>query len=375
MRNRAASQAIGHSLGVALGDLTNPLLAAASGLVKTRYLALATAKLGADWAGMRKMALEASPELQHRTNDYAKKLREQLGLMGGAAGLEIPALRAARESAWFFMEQTDKLTSTPIWLARYHQSLAEGLAHEVAVKDADAVIRKLFPAHADAEKASWLRDQRGLGSLLMFYGFMNKVYNLNRTYVHDAWTTWHDGEATTMDRAGAVAMATGKLLATALVVGAASEMLSGRGKEDDETWAEWLARKTLLSPFSTVPFVGQALEGLVLKKQVSIRQAPALSLMQNAAQSIQRLLKAAETGNVDAGREAWDLVELMGIATGIPTRQARKTLEYAGGLATGSEQPRGPGDVVGGLVYGKRRTQPANLGTVAQDIVSGGTTP
>jgi GGDEF domain-containing protein len=369
MKNRAAAQAIGHSIGVALGDLSNPLLAAASGEVRPRYLALATAKMASDFRGARKMALEASPELRHRASDYAQKLRLQLGLMGGSPGLENPTLRAVRESAYFFMEQTDKLTATPIWLAKYHQALGEGRADADAVKDADATVRKLFPAQADPEKAAWLRDHRGMASLLMFYGFMNKVYNLNRLYVHDVYKEWNDEAATPVSKATAVAKATGKLLATAMVVGAASEFLSGRGKEDDETWEEWLARKTLVSPLSTVPFVGQAVEGVFLRKQISIRNAPALSLMQSAAQSVQRLLKAAEAGDADAAKTAWDTVELLGLAAGIPTRQPRKTLEYLGGVASGAESPRGPGDVVGGVIYGKRKANPANLGTVSQDLI------
>jgi hypothetical protein len=367
LRNRVAVSAIGHSLSTAMGDLTNPLFAAASGDVSLGSLTQAFTKFVASPREMRAFALENSPELQHRTEAATKALRDQLQEM--SARKPNPALKAVQDSAWVFMEATDKLTSTPIWLAKYQQELGRGLTHEAAVREADATIRKHFPAGEAAGQPSILRDRRGVGSMFMFYGFMNRVYNVNRSLVHDAWVTWQDPEASAGDKAGATAAAAGRLLAVAMVTGAMSEFLSGRGKEDDESWEQWLMRKTLVAPFTTVPLVGQALEAGVAGKKVNIRQAPAAAALQQAFGTAQKL-GGLVTGKTSADAKlAWDLVEALGLAAGVPVRQERKTLEY---LTTGS--PSSPGlagaaEIAGGLVYGERKNQPDNPGTAVADLL------
>lgn len=371
MKNRAVIAGVGHSLSVALGDLSNPLVAAAAKEVKLSELAKVTAKLGVDWAAQRKFALENSPELQLRADRAMAHLRREMGEMGESQAAGASALRKVQESAFYFMEQTDKMTATPVWLARYRQELKAGRTHEQAVEAADGAVRRVFPAENLAEQAALLRSRGAVGGLLMFYGYFNKLYNVNRALVHEAWMKWHDGEAGLGSKMMTTAEMAGRILGVAFASSALAELLSGRGREDDETWAEWALRKTLVAPFQSLPFVGTPIETLYSKltrghaQQVSVRNAPGLALIQDVAN---RAAKLAETGKDDAVEKLFDAIDVAGLLAGVPTRQARKTISYGIGLATGEKNPKTSAHAAAGLVYGeKQKNQTGNVVTAASD--------
>jgi GGDEF domain-containing protein len=373
MRSRAATQALGLNLGVALGDFSNPFVGLAAGELKPLPLAHAVYKTVAHWGDIRKFALENSGELRFRGERVGKKLLEQLGDMGG--GKPKSALeRAIHETAFIFMEWSDKLTATPMWLAKYQEVLAEGKSHEDAVRAGDDVIRKFFPAEHVSEGPAFTRNKL-TGAVVMFYGYMNKVYNLQRELVSRATDVWRDEGTGYGTKAGAVAKAAGRILAVSAAVGGMSEFLSGRGPEDDESYAEWLLRKTLLGPISTLPLVGQLVEPLIQKLSgktatISVRQSPGLATMQKMVETIGSAVQAVKGDEVKS-RDLLNGLELLGMGANIPTRQLRKTGGYAVGLATGDVTPRGPLDAASGIIYGKRDKQGANPFTAAQDVVSG----
>lgn len=379
LKSRAAIASIGWSIPVALGDLTNPLTAVSAGLVSPKYLALAMAKQAGSWKETRQFAREHFSELRDRSENLAQKYRRAMAEMGGPRGRENRFMRGVRDSAFVTCEIADHLTSTPVATARYLQSLAEGKTDAQAVRDANDVLRKILPPHDVADQPAILRDRRALGSLLMFYGYANKIFNLERTAAHDMWTTWRSEEAGLSDKAGAVAKFAGTVLAVSLVNGVIGEYMSGRGKEQNETTEEWLERKLVAALFYPIPFAGAAGDWIAGKfitgkaKPLSLRQAPALSFIQDTTNKIGQAFNDWQNGDDDAGAAAMSAAEFVaGVTLGAPTRQAHKTLGYLKDLVTGETAPRGPFDVLSGTVFGENLNgQPANPLIDIQDIISG----
>jgi hypothetical protein len=378
-RSRMVMASLGYSLTVAAGDLGNPLVAVAAGKVKSRHLVPQLLK-GATVAGyvsMRREALAKSPELKHRAEHFRTRLMQELGGAGKAGNLKPHSrwAKAVRESAWWFMEQTDKLTSTVIWQGAYEQALAKGLDDAAAVRAADDVLQDTMPSNVAAEQPAILRDRTGVGALLAFYGYFSRVYNLNAELWHDAAVAWESAEDLDekLRAVPGIAQAAGRTLAILFVTGVASEFLSGRGPDrdddgPDEGWGEWLLRKMLASPFAMIPIFGGLGEmgvnkavsaafhkGKAQDRKLSFRAAPALAAWQRMFEAGGKAL-----GGKNADDKAKALFEVWAVAYKLPVSQPERTAGYAANLLRGKERPRKPLDIPAGLVYGSRKDQPRN---------------
>jgi hypothetical protein len=367
LRSRQAVATIGWSLPVALGDLSQPLTAVATGDISAGRLALVTAKLAVGYPSKRAFVLENSSEARLRSERLVHRFDQELSQMGGRGGLEHPILRAVHESAFVAMEMTDRLTVTPIWLTKYEDLQAAGHSHEESVRGADDVLRKLFPPEEMATKSRILRS-RGIAPFLLFYGYANKIWNAERQSFATAAATFRSSEASFGDKAGAMARFVGTVVAVSAVNGAIGEYFSGRGREEDEPIDEWIERKTIASVFYPIPFVGAVGEVVASKVvgalngkepapvKMSLRGAPAIAYMQ---ENYDRYLKAVEAwneGDPQAGELALQSAELMlGLGLGLPTHVPDKVGKAALHMLSGETTPRGPLDAAGNLVYGERK--------------------
>ncbi len=250
--------------------------------------------------------------------------------------------------------------------ARYDQSMEEyskqGFskeeAHAKAVRDANDVVREVLPPHDIADKPSLMRDRNTLGSLALFVGHANKMWQLYyRRPIADIGRTFRSSEATVGDKVSVVAKFAGRMLATSIVNGVIAEFIAGAGQQDDETREEWIARKALSGmSYPLPPILSQlvqaagdyAISGKARKP--SVRSAPGVEFLWRISQDSWKALE----GDDDAGKRAVAAVEiLVGLGVYAPTRQVHHTLGYAYDLATGQVQPRGVGDVAGGVIYGE----------------------
>lgn len=366
LRNRIAVQALGLNLPVALTHLSYPPALALTGEVGPGFMAEACGRTWADWGPKRGWALEQSPELRFRAEQVGGLLRKSLDEMSAQGS---PLQRHVEHMAFAFLEWAEKLTATPAWLGRYNQERAGGKDHDAAVREADGMIRRWYISKSMADVPAIIRDKAQLGGLLMFFGYMNKMWNVQRPWAREVHVAFADKESTGGDKAFAAAKFAGKVLALTLTQGIFSEYLGGKGKQDDESYPGWLFRKALVFQASLLPFVGQVVDGLLLGKKISVRQSPGLATAQRVAETIGAGVQAAK-GEGDSERVMWDALEQMGIfapLTPLPTGQVAKSAKYLSHTATGQTSPRGGLDVAGGAVYG---SQPiSNPLTDAQSLV------
>jgi GGDEF domain-containing protein len=414
LRNANAVQALGYSF-VWLNDMTNPLVPmthgttsmkgtakaaalhasywpqvvanlAKQGVVSPTHLSYALAKSSTHWAEVRAWAYENIPELRHRHEGMAKHIRMILGDMAGRSGAESKLRRKIVEGAFWFQEQMDKKTATPIALARYWDARAqfkgEGFsdeeAHAKAVLEAGAAIRDNLPAVDLAEMAPLLRNRQGWGTLVMFFGYMAKVGDIRRKVIHSAYLDMKDPEVSGTGKTVTTFKAGLTLLAGALSFRVLAAYLSGHGPEEDETGGQWLMRMLLFADLSTAPLIGPSLEGIVTGKPIPTRAAPGLAVAQEAIGELGAMVEAswavaAGEEEIDSGEAALALAEIVGgYAARAPVRQVHKTGGYLADWARGYETPRGPGDVAAGVIWGKRQGdgKSHNPATDLQDLFS-----
>lgn len=362
IRNHTAIQALGYNLPVAIGEFSHLAVAPAVGEVDAKPMANALGKSLSNWGEVRAWALEQSPELRHRADHIVEAMSHDLHKMGGVK--RGGWLEGVRDHSFVFLEWADRLIATPIWVGRYDQAIGEGKSHEDAVSDADQVLQRLLPPHDIAEASPLARDRRGLGSLLMFYGYMNKMYNLQRGWVRELRLAFHDDEGFAT-KAGAVAKFSGKVLALSVAAGALGDLLAGRGKEQDESWGSWLARRVLAFPAYTVPFGGAIADKVFFGREASLRLSPGMAFLEKSMKTIGDLAKHPSDEST-----LTNALSLVGFTLNAPMRPLTTAGKFGLDAATGKVRPRGAADVAGGLVYGQHDKQAKNPGTTIQDLLS-----
>lgn len=372
LRSRFVLSSLGWSLSVAGGDLTNPAIAVANGDVKTRSMIPALVRSVSGFRSMRSEAMAASIELPHRANAFAQRMRMEMGQIG-LAGKREGILEGVRQTAWIFTDALDRVAATIIWDAAHREAVANGKSERDAARHADHIVSNNLPANDLVERPAILRDQRGVGALLAFYGYFSKLSNIVGRDWYETGLVLHDETKGVTTKAARAAQFAGRFLAVMFVSGVVAEFLSGRGPEDDEPEGEWLLRKMLAAPFSLIPFVGGAADAMASKlvggqvREVSLRQAPATAALQRVWDALAKMADSDKDGS----DRAWAALETIGVAAKLPVSQPARTGRYATRLATGEAEPRNPLDVGSGLVYGERQGQPRNPLNVAADAVEG----
>lgn len=368
LRNRTIWSAIGGSIPVALGDLTNGPLATWYGDISVEHGTGALVKGYAQAAHMlvgksemRNFAVANSVELRHRARHNERRIKKEVELIGKKQSGTGRALDRAQMMLFSMQEATDALASTVIWTGAFNEARAKGGETESASRHADDIVRHYLPSHDVGEQSAVLRDKRGIGSLLLFHGWFNKRYNMNRRALRGAAGAMRSDELGAGSKTFQVALAAGRVLGAFAVFGAGAELLSGRGQGQDEKLWQWLLRKSAGDalgelPFGTVasPLVDYAVTGSY--KPASVRSAPGISVIESAVQAFGRLA----SGKGDHDKRVWDAIELLILAIGGPARQTRRTGEYLDQLVHGHAEHDNWAGVTSGVIYGERANQPAN---------------
>lgn len=365
VRGLVAMRALGLSVTVPLGDLSNPVMAVTTREVTARRMSWAVAQTLASPRKTREKVIELSHEMRIRAQLEGGRFHEIAMEMGRKRGL----MKKAGRVLFAFMEATDAATATPIWLASYQKNMAEGRTQKDAIMLADGVIQRLFPTSKASELPTFLRERGGLGQLVIFHGFMNRMYNIHRRQAHEMGMLMRAEELSKFQKLAGGAAVMASILGTSFAYNAIGELLSGRGPEQDEEEWEWALRKTLMGPLQTIPFMG-SIEAIATGRRASVRQDPLTSFGSDLAVTVQRLAEAAGAASTGEDQELAEKQLLKALEFFIPY-QFKKTGGYIVDTLADDTDPRGLGDVAGGALFGERRGKPDNIPTLVQDYVSG----
>lgn len=368
LRGNTVVSALGFSIPTALSDLSNFFAAVPGTGLKTKHWAAGALRFFA--APMTSIAEveEKSGQLRARRDQVQRELQKRIADLTARGPFGRGPLRWMKDHAFVFLELTDRMTTTPIWMGAYRQALAEGKPESVAVSYADGIVLELFPSLSPVDSAGILRDKGFVGFSLMFYGFFNTAYNRFR----DIWHPIHTAEGAGKKTLRGVEAAA-RTLAYLTVTSAMAELLAGRGREDDEEWGQWYLRKLLTGGISVLPFgseVSAFVDSQLLGKRVQPRVNPVVDIVQNVGKAVLTVSK----DDAENARKVRDVLRSFGPLIGIPATQLGRTGGYLADLFDddpGDVNARNPADVASGLIYGERDNQPVNPANALGDAISG----
>ncbi len=327
-----------------------PIQAAAR--VDPKYLATGYAAYYRSPAKMTEMIHSLSPFMEERANSLDSSYQVVLGKLSGKRGIRAAAMKMAMEvHRW-----TVPLAERAIWLGRYQQAQAQGIGVDEAVRLADKAIRTTQQAGAPKDLSAAERDPR-YKWVRMFIGPMIIMNNrLQESGLRGLY----------LGRVQSPARALGTWLSAGVLSNAVFELLMMRGPDggdDDEKgwddWSAWLARKTLLFPFQTIPLLRDVAGGI----DAAIEGKPSMGRpnpIVDAGVALAKFGQAAwkegrdwivDDDEPDAEKLIKTGVRAAGPLTGIPSNQMLTTGEYLYDVGTGQYTPDNPAEAAAYLMY------------------------
>ncbi|MCO7500314.1 hypothetical protein NJG17_10430 [Stenotrophomonas maltophilia] len=327
-----------------------PIQAAAR--VEPKYLATGYAAYYRSPGKMTEMIHSLSPFMEERANSLDSSYQVVLGKLSGKRGIRAAAMKMAMEvHRW-----TVPLAERAIWLGRYQQAQAQGVSIDEAVRLADKSIRTTQQAGAPKDLSAAERDPR-YKWVRMFIGPMIIMNNrLQESGLRGLY----------LGRVQSPARALGTWLSAGVLSNAVFELLMMRGPDggdDDEKgwddWSAWLARKTLLFPFQTIPLLRDVAGGI----DAAIEGKPSMGRPNPIVDAGVALAKFGQTAwkegrdwiadddEPDAEKLVKTGVRAAGPLTGIPSNQMLTTGEYLYDVGTGQYTPDNPAEAAAYLMY------------------------
>lgn len=367
IKKRTVVAALAYRLPTALGDLSNFML----GLRRLGAKAM-LAGISEVWQrdGAYEFAMKKSPELSARKGEMIERFAKDLELVTKRGGKARAALSWFDRHGFTIYEWTERLFSVPAWYGAYRDALARGEPDSAAVKYADTMVRRMLPSWNPVDQSAIQRN-RYLAPFLMFGSFHNVIWNEVRDELEPISQALLKGEKATAAKRAAVAIpAVLFILASSYAFG---ELLSGRGPEADDgedelgRWIHWFARKMLVGAITPLPVIGQEagalVEGKLLHKEVNPRGGLYTAWLAPMGRAFSTMLD----GEKGADDKVFAMYRAIAPLLGTPTYPL-VPVKYFTDLAQDELEPRGPGDVAGGAVYGEKKSGAKNPFTVGQDL-------
>jgi hypothetical protein len=258
-----------------------------------------------------------SAELRHRASTMDRDIRDSLRGLTGQRGLASQVKRFAFAGIGLL----DGFVSTAAWMAGYHKQLKlDPNDDAAAIAAGDRVIRASQGAGGTKDLAA-IQRHPGLWKLLtMFYSFFSVLYNRQRDL----------GRATVKAvKSGSVAefpalLARGFFLV--VVPSVLGDLLVGKGpdEDDDEGWAEWMAKKMIAYPFMSLPVARDVIGGMT--SGFGYQFTPAARGIDTIAKLLDDIRKAFDPDEeVDGVKATKHAVETAGYLFGLPLGQVTTT--------------------------------------------------
>lgn len=349
MTNTAVA-ALGFKIGLTIANLVSaPVQAGAR--VSTRYLIEGFTRYYAHPARMTGLVHELSPMMLARAEGHDVSYEQVIAQLRGKRGVREKIVLVSLACHRLIVP----LVERAVWLGRYLQAGAEGAPMDEAARLADKAIRQTQTKHAPKDLSAAERDPR----YTLFNLFLGPMVVINNR-LQDAGLR---GKLRGTVETPAEALGTW----LAMVAGGALifELASGRGPDDDDDdgldaadWAGWIARKALLFPLQTMPFIRNAANALDYRFEGGVGSARPDPLTDAMAAMVRWGFTTGDAlgdwwsgEDVDTARVVKDSAQAAGVAVGLPTSQAMTTGQYLYDVGTGAYTPDNPAEAAKYLIY------------------------
>ena len=291
------------------------------------------------------MVMEKSGEMRHRMDTLDRDIRQTIATM---AGKKNP-LTAAKRFAFHGIGYMDRMVTIPTWVGAYNKALSEGMAEDQAVYAADKAIRSTQGSASAKDLAAVATGQGQWGQALklmtLFYSYVSTVYQRQRTLARDV------RRAGVKDVPQLMARAWWLVVVPPLL----SELLAGRGPDDDEDWGAWAFKNMLFQTVGAIPVVRDAARPLYDQLAGNRAFDYQLSPIQRSIQTI--IDAGGVAGDIVTGEETDNatrtMLEATGYVTGMVPGQLAQAAQFLVDVSYGEQDPRTFGDWFEGLTKGK----------------------
>ncbi|PQM29398.1 acetyltransferase [Sphingopyxis lindanitolerans] len=313
--------------------------------------------IGAEWGAKGAALFASSPietfdtvmaksgEMRHRMDTLDRDIRSTIAKM---AGRNNP-LTAAKRFAFHGIGYMDRVVTVPTWIGAYNRALHEGKTDEQAVYYADKAIRSTQGSASAKDLAAVATGQGQWGGFFklstMFYSYVSTVYQRQRTLARDA------RGAGVKDIPQLMARAWWLMVVPPLL----SELLAGRGPDDDEDWGSWAFSNMLFQLVGAIPVVRDAAHPLYDKiagnRSFDYQLSPIQRSVQtviNAAGMVPDIVTGEDTTNATR-----TMLEATGYLTGMVPGQFAQSVQFLVDVGYGEQDPQTFGDWFEGLTKGK----------------------
>lgn len=289
-------------------------------------------------------AMERSQLLQNRMNSYNREVRDVLNKAS------LKGLRYDIDQSFFYLTGLmDMAVSVPTWLGSYEKAMngdAKGVEagnEQQAIDYADSMVRISQSAGSVKDLARIQRGSELWRMFTMFYSYFNVLYNLGA----------ERGAQFKAGKKGIPALAASAFFlwfAPAIL----SELIAGRGPEDEDEWEAWAAEMIAKYPFMTVVVLRDMVNHGFNKaagRPFDFALTPAADAFAKPVEAIAGITgDLVQEGEVD--RQTFkDTVLAVSYWAQLPGRQSWITGEYLFDVMTGKENPESVGEFLEGVAF------------------------
>ena len=252
---------------------------------------------------------EMSEFMANRIDSYDREIRDMSKkLKPNASYFEV--VDTFRKYAFHPMGYFQLAVDLPTWWGAYYKGLDQYGGDDVkAIAFADSAVRLTQSGGNVEDLAAVQRGGEIQRLFTMFYSYFSALYNLS---------TLQFSQIDTSNKPEAMLRAANLALLLFFFPAVVSELVAGRGPDDDEENWEWLAQNLLVYPFQTVVGVRDLANGIFSEFDYQI--TPASGAPASIVKWVKNVYAAITEGKTD--RLLKSSVEALGFAAHLPIKQA-----------------------------------------------------
>jgi len=192
------------------------------------------------------MINELSGELKARFNSQDRDIKDTVKKIS----MTSSRLDKVRSYAFYFIGAMDKYVSSVVWLAAYQQAQENGIARDLAIREADRTVRLTQGTGTVKDMAKITNDGEVLKLFTMFYSYFSAQWNMQVDLTRKTKADISQGDYDTLFRERIPQWI--YLVVAPAVLG---ELLLGHGPADGENPIWWATKKSAMYPLLAMPFV------------------------------------------------------------------------------------------------------------------------
>ncbi|WP_417793092.1 hypothetical protein [Terasakiella pusilla] len=264
--------------------------------------------------------MDRSTMMRNRQKTFDRDVRDTLKKMT----IKGP-LYEVEQSYFYLTGLMDMGVSVPTWLGAYDQGMEKFDGDEAkAIDHADSMVRRTQGAGGVKDLAAIQRHHELMRLYTTFYSYFNVLYNLGSERIRQF-----------RDKDINVAQLTASAFFLWFAPAVLSEIIAGRGPDDEDEWDKWALNKIGAYPFQSMVLVRDIANGVL--GDYGYNAAPAFEAIERTSGALKAVGEAALTDEEWSRGDTKNAFLAASYWAPLPGRQMWISGEYTFDLMTGEE--------------------------------------